>query len=55
MPGPQLTDVCTKCGRRLPHADIPPAYCSKCELINALTVEQYTTHQRTEDPEAPHG
>ena len=45
----KLITRCSKCGRPLPHADIPPAYCPKCELINALTVERYTTHERTEE------
>lgn len=45
-----LTTTCAKCGRRLPRPDIAPALCPKCELIDALLVERYTTHERaTED------
>lgn len=41
MAQPTLTNTCTKCGRRLPRPDIPPALCPKCELVNALLVERY--------------
>jgi len=42
--------TCTKCGRKLAAPAIAPAYCAKCELVNALLVERYTTHERT-DPD----
>jgi hypothetical protein len=59
MADPTLTTTCAKCGRRLsfnvaPGAPDPmpvpfPAYCPKCELVNALLVERYTTHVRTNE------
>lgn len=46
---PRLVTTCAKCGRRLPHPDLPGALCPKCDLIDALLVERYSTHERTPD------
>lgn len=46
---PRITDICTKCGRHLPQPAIIPAYCVKCDLVNALLVERYTTHVRADE------
>jgi hypothetical protein len=57
----QLETTCAKCGRRMtftggqPDRDgnmrVPfPVYCAKCDLINALLVERYTTHVRQSNP-----
>lgn len=42
----RLTNRCSKCGNRLAMPDLMPALCPKCELVNALLVERYTTHER---------
>lgn len=42
----KVATTCAKCGRRLPKPALAPAYCPKCELVNALLVERYTTHER---------
>lgn len=52
-PDSRLTNRCAKCGGRLPGPALMPALCPKCELVNALLVERYTTHQR--DPEDENG
>jgi endogenous inhibitor of DNA gyrase (YacG/DUF329 family) len=49
MAQPVVTEKCAKCGRRLPRPSFAPAYCDKCELIDALLVERYTTHVRAEE------
>lgn len=45
----RVIKVCSKCGRHLPAPALSPAYCPKCELVNALLVERYTTHVRETD------
>ena len=37
-----VVNYCDKCGRRLVEPAVQPAYCPKCELVNALLVERYT-------------
>lgn len=55
-----LTTTCAKCGRRMTYVGgtpdetgkmrVPfPVLCPKCELIDALTVERYSHHERTND------
>lgn len=44
-----LVTKCAKCGRSLPHPDLAGTLCPKCELIERLTVERYTTHERHEN------
>lgn len=44
-----MTTKCAKCGRTLPHPDLPGALCPKCDLIERLMVERYTTHERREN------
>lgn len=52
MAQPTLTTTtCGKCGRRLPRPAIPPALCSKCELIDALLVERYTHYEHVDEPD----
>lgn len=45
----KTTDHCTKCGRQLDAPAITPAYCPKCELVNALLVERYSHHARADE------
>jgi hypothetical protein len=47
--GVTLTEYCEKCHRRLTAAAIAPAYCPKCDLVNSLLVERYSTHVRESD------
>lgn len=37
-----ITQTCTKCGRELPRPAYAPALCGKCDLVERLTVEQYS-------------
>jgi hypothetical protein len=48
-PDSGLTNRCDKCGNRLPRPTPTPALCGKCELVNRLTVERYTRHERSGD------
>lgn len=50
---PELTHTCAKCQRRLPYPEFAPAYCAKCDLVNALLVERYTIHERAPEPDNP--
>lgn len=50
MAQPTLTTTCAKCGRRLPHADLPGALCAKCELVDALLVERYSHFEHSDEP-----
>lgn len=47
--GVTVAKRCDKCGRKLPQPAIAPALCPKCELINSLLVERYSTHVRAAD------
>ena len=47
--GVKVTTNCAKCGRKLPAPAIAPAYCPKCDLVNSLLVERYSTHVREDD------
>jgi hypothetical protein len=49
--GVTLTEHCEKCHRKLPHKEIAPALCAKCDLVNSLLVERYTTHVRAPEVE----
>jgi hypothetical protein len=44
-----ITDRCSKCGAKLPRPELVPAFCAKCDLINALMVERYTVYERHDD------